>query len=50
MSNRPPSEDPQAWLQRARSDLAIAHVVLDTPDVLLEDVCFHTQQCAEKAL
>jgi HEPN domain-containing protein len=50
MSNQPPSEDPQAWLQHARSDLAVARAVLDTPDVLLEDICFHTQQCAEKAL
>lgn len=50
MSDRPPPEWPQAWLQRARSDLALGRVALETPDVLLEDACFHAQQCAEKAL
>jgi len=50
MSDRPPPESPQAWLQRARSDLALGYTALDAPDVLLEDACFHAQQCAEKAL
>ncbi|MGH2592044.1 MAG: HEPN domain-containing protein [Anaerolineae bacterium] len=49
MSERPPPESPQAWLQRARSDLALGRAALDSPGVLLEDVCFHAQQCAEKA-
>jgi len=43
-------DSPQAWLVRARSDLALARAALNVPDVLLEDACFHTQQCAEKAL
>jgi HEPN domain-containing protein len=50
MNDRPPPESPQAWLERARSDLALARAALRLPDVLLEDACFHTQQCAEKAL
>lgn len=50
MSERPPPESPQAWLQRARSDLALARAALDSPNVLVEDSCYHAQQCAEKAL
>jgi len=50
MNDRLPPESPQAWLVRARSDLALARAALRLPDVLLEDACFHTQQCAEKAL
>jgi len=37
------------WLARAKSDLAIARSPL--PDgAFLEDLCFHSQQAAEKAL
>jgi len=50
MNDRPPPESPQAWLERAYSDLALARAALRLPNVLLEDACFHTQQCAEKAL
>jgi HEPN domain-containing protein len=50
MSERPPPESPQAWLQRARSDLALARAALEASSVLLEDACYHAQQCAEKAL
>ena len=38
------------WLERARSDLQLGRVALNTPGVMLEDACFHAQQCAEKAL
>lgn len=39
----------QDWLARAKGDLALARVSL--PDgAFLEDLCFHTQQAAEKAL
>ena len=38
------------WLKRARSDLQLGRVALNTTGVLLEDACFHAQQCAEKAL
>lgn len=50
MSDRAPPESPQAWLQRSRSDLVLGRTARDTPEVLLEDACFHAQQCAEKAL
>jgi HEPN domain-containing protein len=40
---------PLEWLRFARSDLAIARVVPEA-DVLLETLCFHAQQAAEKAL
>ncbi len=49
-----PAEDripgcPADWLHRARSDLNLAR--LSRPEgVLLEDLCFHAQQAAEKAL
>lgn len=40
---------PTDWLHRARSDLNLAR--LSRPEgVLLEDLCFHAQQAAEKAL
>jgi HEPN domain-containing protein len=50
MSERLQPDTADAWLARARSDLALARVALTAPDVLLEDACYHTQQCAEKAL
>ena len=50
MSDRPPPESAQAWLRRAHSDLILGRTALDTPGVLLEDACFHAQQCVEKAL
>ncbi len=40
---------PQDWLARAKSDLAIARAPL--PDqAFYEDLCFHAEQAAEKAL
>ncbi len=50
MSDHLAPDSPQAWLQRARSDLALGRAALVTPGVILEDACFHAQQCAEKAL
>jgi HEPN domain-containing protein len=38
------------WLQRARSDLSLGRVALQTKGVFPEEACFHAQQCAEKAL
>ncbi len=49
MNERRPDR-PQAWLRRAYSDLVIARAALDLPEAALEDVCFHSQQCAEKSL
>lgn len=40
---------PADWLLRARSDLNLAQAA-PPADVLLEDLCFHAQQAAEKAL
>ena len=49
-----PPEQPAAgsaadWLRRAKSDLTLAGVKRP-PLVMLEDLCFHAQQAAEKAL
>jgi HEPN domain-containing protein len=40
---------PQDWLDRARSDLAFARLPLPE-GAYYEDLCFHAQQAAEKAL
>jgi len=50
MNDRPPPDSPQAWLRRARSDLALGQAALRVPEALPEDACFHAQQCAEKSL
>jgi len=50
MNVRPEPDSPDAWLERARSDLALARAAVNTVDVLFEDACFHAQQCAEKAI
>jgi len=41
-------DDPKEWLNRARSDLDLAHATGGR--VYLEDLCFHAQQAAEKAI
>lgn len=41
---------PHEWLRRARSNLARARAHRNLPDVLYEDLCFDTQQAAEKAI
>lgn len=45
-----PSKVVLDWLRRAQSDLQLGKAGMKTKDVLLEDECFHAQQCAEKAL
>ena len=40
---------PASWLQYARSDLALASIE-PPPGVLLDALCHHAQQAAEKAL
>jgi len=40
---------PGDWLARARADLALARVELP-PGALYEDLCYHAEQAAEKAL
>ncbi len=41
---------PQDWLRHARADLQLARLARGQPGVLSEQVCFHAQQAAEKAL
>ena len=43
-----PPDDPREWLNRAKSNLALA--MNRTPDVYMEDLCFEAQQAAEKAI
>jgi HEPN domain-containing protein len=43
------SGSPGDWLLHARSDLALAKIS-PPEDVMLEGLCFHAQQAAEKAL
>jgi HEPN domain-containing protein len=45
---RYPPDDPREWLNRARSDLALAKATQE--GVYLEDLCFHAQQGADKAV
>lgn len=49
----PPEVDPRdvarEWLRRARSDLSLARQP-KPPEVVWEDLCFHAQQAAEKAI
>ena len=40
---------PQDWLRHAESDLALANLALEREEILVEQVCFHAQQAAEKA-
>lgn len=39
----------QDWVKRAKADLALARVPLPR-GALLDDLCFHAQQAAEKAI
>ena len=41
-------DDPREWLNRARSNLVLAQSA--GAEVFLEDLCFHAQQAAEKAI
>ncbi|MXX26862.1 MAG: HEPN domain-containing protein [Caldilineaceae bacterium SB0668_bin_21] len=43
-----PPDDPREWLNRARSNLALAKNRV--PGAYLEDLCFEAQQAAEKSL
>ncbi len=43
-----PPDDPREWLNRARSNLALAKNRI--PGAYLEDLCFEAQQAAEKAV
>ncbi len=39
-----------AWLQRAKSNMARAKAGRVSPDILYEDLCYDAQQAVEKAL
>ncbi len=43
-----PPDDPREWMNRARSNLALAKNRI--PEAYLEDLCFEAQQAAEKAI
>lgn len=43
-----PQDDPEEWMDHARSDLLLAQNRL--PGLRLEHLCFHAQQAAEKAI
>jgi HEPN domain-containing protein len=45
----PPPGSAADWLRHAYSDLALA-TLTPSPRILLEQLCFHAQQAAEKAL
>lgn len=45
-----PPGSPRDWLRHAESDLALANLALEHEEILTEQVCFHAQQCVEKAL
>lgn len=48
MPERYPPEDPREWLNRPRSNLALASA--QGEGVYLEDLCFNAQQAVEKAI
>ncbi len=48
MPKRYPPEEPREWLNRAQSDLLLAKTKKE--GIYLEDLCFHAQQAAEKAI
>jgi HEPN domain-containing protein len=48
MPKRYPVEEPREWLNRAQSDLLLAKT--KKKGIYLEDLCFHAQQAAEKAI
>lgn len=48
MPERYSPEDPKEWLNRAGSDLFLAKA--EGEGIYLEDLCFHAQQAAEKAI
>jgi HEPN domain-containing protein len=48
MPERYPPEDPREWLNRAKSNLSLAKA--EGSGIYLEDLCFHAQQAAEKAV
>ena len=48
MQQRLPPDDPNEWMNRARSSMNLAYARGD--GILYEDLCFQAQQAAEKAI
>jgi HEPN domain-containing protein len=44
------SNRPDAWFTKAEADLQAAELLLNAANPLLDIVCYHAQQCAEKYL
>ncbi len=38
------------WLNKAEDDLKTARIVMDAVEPVTDSICFHAQQCMEKAL
>ena len=49
-SKKPILGSPQEWLAHAKSDVNLARLAKDHEEIFPEQVCFHAQQAAEKAL
>ncbi len=47
---QPPGSSAKEWLVHAQSDLQLARLASGRKDILPEQVCFHTQQAAEKGI
>ena len=45
-----PFGSPDDWLKHAESDLRLARLAAESPDIRPEQACFHAQQAAEKAI
>lgn len=43
-------DEVRTLLRSAAQDMAVLRVILDAPEIEIEGVCFHAQQCVEKAL
>ncbi len=41
---------PDEWLSHAESDLRLARLATEDDSIYLDQICFHTQQAAEKAI
>lgn len=52
--NPPPKKrlpsSPEEWMKHAQSDLELAKLGRKSKMVMNEQICFHSQQCAEKAV
>jgi HEPN domain-containing protein len=46
----PDAAGPSLWIDKARRDLRMAEFALEQGSDFTDQVCFHAQQCAEKAL